>query len=638
LRSCFSSFSRSRRDERDVALKSRCPDDAEVRAEVEKLLSLNGGAGEELSKLGRDFGSEPSIELTRQFIGQRVGCYEILDLIGQGGMGVIYRARDVRLSRPAALKAILPGSGHASAARLERLRREARVLASISHPNIATIYGLEESHDTLFIAMELIEGKTLSQRLGRIGMLVPEALATCEKIAAGVEAAHEAGVVHRDLKPGNVMFTGDGAVKVLDFGLARELKPEHNATLAGDDATRGAPLTRNGSFFGTPAYMSPEQARGEPLDRRSDIFSFGSILFRCLTGRPAFDGEGDAETIDGILNRDPDWSRLPENTPPALLKVLRRCLAKDPADRYRDIGDVRLELRELIDSRDEAWATPRPKRWRLAPGSIAALAACVALLAVVWSRHGAGPAPVGIVVGLTRPGAAARPGAARERGAEGSGARSGCAGARRLVPHRAVPDRVGTGAVGPRLRRRRVAAHRRTLGAHRPFLSPDGQVGRVLPRRQPVQASHVRRRSDPHRQHDELVRRLVDGRRRDRVHADVGRPDSHHRASRSGADRAHEARAGEKRSTRTSRRSSCRARSGCCTTCGTARRSARSTRRRWRRDRSTSSSATRRPRASRRRRAVRTCCSSAPASSSRRRSTWNRRRSRAASRRSPRAS
>src|SRR5262245_35992628 len=285
-------------------------------------------------------------------IGQRVGSYEVEEILGQGGMGVVYLAHDTRLARKAALKAILPGAEHDSMP-LERLRREARVLASLSHPNLATVYGLEESHGSLFLAMEYIEGKSLSKRLGRSPLPIAEALSCCENIAAGLEAAHDAGVIHRDLKPSNVMFSGDGTVKILDFGLARELnEPAADA--------RTITLTQEGSLVGTPAYMSPEQARREPLDRRTDIFSFGSILFRCLTGRPAFEGETAAEVIDAILTHEPDWSKLPARLPASVKSILKRCLAKDAAERYRHIGDARLDLREAREAR--GWETRPPAR------------------------------------------------------------------------------------------------------------------------------------------------------------------------------------------------------------------------------------------------------------------------------------
>ena len=321
---------------------------------------------------------------TRDMTGQRVGPYEVVATLGQGGMGVVYLAHDTRLARKAALKAILPGAEN-DALSLERLRREARVLASLSHPNLATVYGLEESHGTLFLAMEYIEGKSLSKRLGRSSIPIAEALNCCEHIAAGLEAAHEAGVIHRDLKPSNVMFTAEGTVKILDFGLARELnEPAADA--------RTITLTQEGSLVGTPAYMSPEQARREPLDRRTDIFSFGSILFRCLTGRPAFEGETAAEVIDAILTHDPDWSKLPARLPVSVESILKRCLAKDVAERYRHIGDARLDLREAREARGWEAREPAPspaariRRWT--PWVLAALLALVFAATTFWPARG----------------------------------------------------------------------------------------------------------------------------------------------------------------------------------------------------------------------------------------------------------
>jgi Tol biopolymer transport system component len=248
------------------------------------------------------------------------------------------------------------------------------VLASLSHPNLATVYGLEESHGTLFLAMEYIQGKTLAERLGRGSLPIGEALSCCEQIAAGLEAAHEAGVIHRDLKPANTMFTVDGTLKVLDFGLARAIDEE---THSPDDAST-APLTRAGAFLGTPAYASPEQARCQPLDSRSDIYSFGSILFRCLAGRPSFEGESDKDVIDAILTHEPDWSKLPANVPASVRSILKRCLAKEPAERYRHIGDVRLDIRDARMAR--AWErrdpgqTPAARLRLVAPWAIALVA------------------------------------------------------------------------------------------------------------------------------------------------------------------------------------------------------------------------------------------------------------------------
>jgi eukaryotic-like serine/threonine-protein kinase len=315
-------------------------------------------------------------------IGQRVGPYEVIQVLGQGGMGVVYLGQDTRLGRKAALKAVLPGGEH-DLVQLERLRREARVLASLSHPNLATVYGLEESHGTLFLAMEYIEGKTLAQRLGRSGLAIAEALACCEQIAAGLEAAHEVGVIHRDLKPANTMFTADGTLKVLDFGLARAI---NDKACSAEDAPT-APLTRAGAFLGTPAYASPEQARCQPLDSRSDIYSFGSILFRCLAGRPSFEGESDRDVIDAILRHEPDWSKLPPNVPAPVRSILKRCLAKEPAERYRHIGDVRLDLHDARMAR--AWERREPAqtaaaRVRLAAPWAIALAAILIGAAITW--------------------------------------------------------------------------------------------------------------------------------------------------------------------------------------------------------------------------------------------------------------
>ncbi|MBC8105363.1 MAG: serine/threonine protein kinase, partial [Anaerolineae bacterium] len=380
-------------------LDSRCADDSATRAEVEKLLRRHlrsnvdeSGIGlddEMLTRVSRQMerllgpAKQPSAGPSKEMVGQTVGPYEVFETIGRGGMGVVYLGRDTRLGRRAALKAVLPEDTQ-NAMLVERLRREACTLASLSHPNLATVYGLEPSHGTLFLAMEYIDGRTLAQRLGRNAMPIAEALSTCEQIAAGVEAAHEAGVIHRDLKPSNVMFTADGTVKVLDFGLARELKETAATRNPGD--TRLLTLTMQGSVFGTPAYMSPEQARGEILDRRSDIFSFGAILFRCLTGKPAFHGETSGELVDAILNRDPDWSALPKNLPPTVFATLRRCLAKAPADRYRHIGDVRLDLREALAAR--AWErrdrADGSRIRRAVPWIIAAFAIALGAVGIAW--------------------------------------------------------------------------------------------------------------------------------------------------------------------------------------------------------------------------------------------------------------
>jgi serine/threonine-protein kinase len=280
----------------------------------------------------------------------QIGAYPIERELGRGGMGVVYLGRDTRLDRPVAIK-VLPDALADDAERLARFEREARILASLRHPNIAGIYGLEESDGRRFLTLEYVEGETLSQRLARGAMPVEEALEVCRQIAAGVEAAHEGAVIHRDLKPGNVKITPSGEVKVLDFGLAKggtgssssggEADLSHSPTL-----TYAA--TGVGVILGTAGYMSPEQARGKAVDRRTDIWSFGCVLYECLTGKQLFTGETVSDTIAKILEREPDWALLPPQTPARARELLRRCLDKDAKKRLRDIGDARIELEEAL--------------------------------------------------------------------------------------------------------------------------------------------------------------------------------------------------------------------------------------------------------------------------------------------------
>ncbi len=280
--------------------------------------------------------------------GTRLGPYEITAPLGSGGMGEVYRGRDTRLGRDVAIKS-LPAAFGADAERLARLLHEAQTLASLNHPNIASIYGLEESGGTPHLVLELVEGETLSERLRRGPLPIREVLEAAIQIAHAIEAAHERGIVHRDLKPANVMIANSGLIKVLDFGLA---KGEAGFEPSGDlsqSPTVTVPLgaTLAGVLVGTLAYMSPEQARGTAVDRRSDIWSFGCILFECLAGRPVFSGETASDLIAEILKRDPDWTSLPAQAPPRLNETVRRCLRKDAGERPRDIRDVRLQLEEI---------------------------------------------------------------------------------------------------------------------------------------------------------------------------------------------------------------------------------------------------------------------------------------------------
>ena len=277
--------------------------------------------------------------------GTRLGPYEVIALIGSGGEGEVYRARDTKLGRDVALK-VLPDLFADDPERLARFQGEARVLASLNHPNIASIYGLEEGGDTWALVLELVEGPTLAERIAQGAIPIDKALPIAKQIAEALEAAHEAGVIHRDLKPANVSVKSDGMVKVLDFGLAKALEPEGSGD-PNEAPTRTDPADL-GVIRGTAAYMSPEQAKREPVDKRSDIWAFGCVLYEILTGRPAFRGKTSVEILAEVIERSPDFNLLPANLPSSLRQIIRRCLVKDQKGRLRDIGDARLELSDLL--------------------------------------------------------------------------------------------------------------------------------------------------------------------------------------------------------------------------------------------------------------------------------------------------
>ena len=282
----------------------------------------------------------------------RLGPYEILSPLGAGGMGEVYRAKDSRLDRDVAIK-VLPEHLARDKERILRFEREAKLLATLNHPNIAAIYGFEEVNEVRFLVLELVEGDTLAERVQPGPLPLDEALAVGKQMAEALEAAHEQGVIHRDLKPANVKLAPDGKVKVLDFGLAKALTGDApsaslSPTLAVNSPTITANFTRPGVILGTAAYMSPEQARGRSTDKRTDIFSFGCVLFECLSGIRVFAGETATDSIGAILHKEPDWALLPPNTPPTVQLLLRRCLAKDRNRRLRDIGDARIEIENAI--------------------------------------------------------------------------------------------------------------------------------------------------------------------------------------------------------------------------------------------------------------------------------------------------
>ena len=299
-------------------------------------------------------------------VGTRLGSYEITGLLGAGGMGEVYRANDPKLGRDVAIK-VLPETVAQDADRLERFQREAKVLASLSHPNIGAIYDLHAEGDTQFLVLELVEGETLATRLRRGPLSLTEALDIAKQIAAALEAAHHKHVLHRDLKPSNVQLTSEGLVKVLDFGLAKVMAPETTGPSA--SATIVSPAqTRIGVILGTAAYMSPEQARGHELDERTDLWSFGCVLYECLTGQQAFEGDDVTETVAAILKSEPDWSVLPPATPAVIRSLLRQCLRKQRAQRLRDAGAARLTIEDALVSPPEvaavASAASLTHRWR----------------------------------------------------------------------------------------------------------------------------------------------------------------------------------------------------------------------------------------------------------------------------------
>jgi Tol biopolymer transport system component len=335
--------------ERAAFLAEACPDDEVLRGDVESLLNEPTSA--------EGFLAKPAVAMSPHLLsdlppaamaGRLLGGYRLQALIGAGGMGEVYRARDQRLERDVAIK-ILPHAFTSDPDRLARFEREARMLASLNHPNICGIYGIEESDGIRFLILELVEGETLAARLataprlrsGDAGLSPPVALTSARQIAEALEAAHERGIIHRDLKPANVKITPDGVVKILDFGLAK--------IVVGGQSTPGLTHpggTREGAVIGTAAYMSPEQARGLPVDRRTDIWAFGCVLYEMLTGHAAFAGDTASDSIAKILETEPDWSALPAAVPTRVRSLIVRSLEKDPLQRLRDIGEARIALQE----------------------------------------------------------------------------------------------------------------------------------------------------------------------------------------------------------------------------------------------------------------------------------------------------
>ncbi len=402
-------------------------------------------------------------------IGEELAHYRVIEKLGEGGMGAVYRAEDTKLGREVALK-VLPEELANEPERLARLRREAQILASLNHPNIASIYGLEELDGRLILELELVKGEELAQRLKRGALPVDETIDIATQIASGLEEAHEKGVIHRDLKPANLMITSDGVVKILDFGLAKPYVDDFTSDGVSELQTvTGGDLTREGVIMGTASYMSPEQARGRKVDRRADIWAYGCVLFEMVTGRRAFGGETMTDVLVSVVSGEPDWSLLPSYTPPGVRRLVRRCLKRDPRNRLRDLGDAIIELTEATGpSSDDGIAAVEavlPSRnlalWAII-GPVLGVILGVALLWFLGLEDHPGPRPVRQLATVSQPVAmygSFAPSLATSPNAE-------------LLVYSAGIPRVLYGQLRDQLESAPLAG---TEGAMSPFFSPDGR-------------------------------------------------------------------------------------------------------------------------------------------------------------------
>ncbi len=335
--------------------------------------------------------------------GTKLGPYEILSPLGAGGMGEVYLANDSKLDRKVAIK-VLPETLIRDKERIARFEREAKLSASLNHPNIAAIHGFDDANGTHFLIMEYVDGETLAQRLKAGAFAVEEALDVAKQIAEALEAAHEKGIIHRDLKPANVMIRLDGTVKVLDFGLARAMT-EGSHTSGPDSATISVPRTNPGAILGTAPYMSPEQARGKPLDKRSDIWSLGCVLYECLTGRRAFDAGTTTDVLSKIITSEPDFDLLPTGLPVMAEPLLRRCLDKDSRQRLRDAGEVRVQLEQYqaVPATNRAVTSSLDAHGRVKSTSTYAwVAVAVLVIAFIYTQWGRGTHQISQRVGVSR--------------------------------------------------------------------------------------------------------------------------------------------------------------------------------------------------------------------------------------------
>jgi len=392
-------------EERDAFLSAATGDDAVLRREVESLLTSDTSDVSFLDRLpvaGESVladplaalppSMDPTLSYTVLGAGRRVGPYEIVGPLGAGAMGEVYRACDTKLNRIVALK-VLPERFALDPDRMARFTREAQLLATLNHPNIAAIYGLDESSGAQALVLELVDGPTLADRIALGPIPVDVALAIARQMAEALEAAHEKGIIHRDLKPANIKIARNGMVKVLDFGLAKVWDGAPQTDLSGSPRLTAADLGER-TVLGTPAYMSLEQARGQSLDRRTDIWAFGAVLYEMLTGRPAFPGESVSDTIVAILEREPDLTVLPAASPPPIRRLLRRCFQKDRARRLADMADARLDIDDALSGseRDAPVALSISRtRGRLTWASSLLLVGSTATAIVAWATR---PVPV----------------------------------------------------------------------------------------------------------------------------------------------------------------------------------------------------------------------------------------------------
>jgi serine/threonine protein kinase len=330
-------------------LRAVCADDPGLLAEVQEILVAAEAAPDFLEKAALDAFSAGLADVSTALIGKRLGAYEIVSMLASGGMGSVFLARraDQQYEQQVAIKVIKGGLLDADGRR--RFGLERQTLASLNHPNIAIIHGLEQAEGAHALVMELVEGEDLAQRIARGPIPIDEALPIAKQIAEALEAAHEQGIMHRDLKPANIKIRPDGTVKVLDFGLAKAMGPVGSTPNMSQSPTITTPaMTQAGMILGTAAYMSPEQAKGRLADKRSDVWAFGCVLYEMLTGKRAFEGDDVSDTLAAVLRGEPDWGALPADTPTPIGKLLRGCLQKDRRERVPDIAVARLEIKEAL--------------------------------------------------------------------------------------------------------------------------------------------------------------------------------------------------------------------------------------------------------------------------------------------------